>query len=57
MRARVREQLLALTAEDSAEVDGMLAPELDDVEVCWSAWWVGVLGRRGGGRRSKAQQA
>ena len=53
----MREQLLALTAEDSAAVDALLAPELDDVEVCWSAWWVGVLGRRGGGRRSKAQQA
>ena len=53
----MREQLLALTAEDSAEVDALLAPELDDVEVWWSAWWVGVVGRHGGGRRSKAQQA
>ena len=57
MRARVREQLLALTAEDSAEVDALLAPELDDVEVLWSARWVGVVGRHDGGRRSKAQQA
>ena len=38
----MREQLLALTAEDSAEVDALLAPELDDVEVCWSAWWVSL---------------
>ena len=41
MRARVREHLLALcpgSGEGSAEVDALLAPKLDDVEVC-GRWW------------------